>query len=413
MGQTPERYHALDFLRAVAMLLGIALHAALSFTDRPVPFWPVRDVERSPAADVFVYTVHEFRMQTFFLLAGFFGCLLYHRYSLGGMLRHRCKRILVPFVLALLLVGPVLQAIWMLGDPSALRFVGLPAPEPGQTRWDAIAQHFASGAFLAKLRPWHLWFLYYLCMLFLVMVPLLWLGRRVAGTAFAECIDAGFRRLAVLRGKSFVLAVVFIPLLWGSRFWAVDTPEAWPVHPDVLAYYFVFFAFGWMLFRHRELLGAFAARWRSALLLGNLLVLPVMLGLFVAGLPLRDSPDADPAKLIVLKTGVIYLGGVYSWLMVGGLTGAFLHWFGRERAWVRYLADSAYWCYLIHLVPVVLLQMAVAQLEIPGPVKFVAVLAGSMAVLLLSYQLAVRYTVIGSILNGPRKKNLTSPAPLP
>src|SRR5438309_10532055 len=95
----PDRYHALDTLRAFAMFLGIALHAGLSFTTTRVPFWPVYDNDTFILADVFLIAVHDFRMQLFFLLAGFFGCLLYQRYGLLGMLRHRVCRVLVPLAL--------------------------------------------------------------------------------------------------------------------------------------------------------------------------------------------------------------------------------------------------------------------------------------------------------------------------
>src|SRR5436309_2746219 len=106
-----DRYHALDSLRGFAMLLGVVLHAAISFMASPPAFWPVRDNDPTPLADVFLIAVHDFRMQVFFLLAGFFGCLLYQKYGLAGMTRHRLKRVAVPFVLALLLVVPTVQAV--------------------------------------------------------------------------------------------------------------------------------------------------------------------------------------------------------------------------------------------------------------------------------------------------------------
>ena len=82
-----ERYHSLDSLRALAMFLGIMLHGMVSFADLRVPFWPAHDVERSKVPDLFMFLVHDFRMQTFFLLAGFFGCMLYQRFHLVGMLK--------------------------------------------------------------------------------------------------------------------------------------------------------------------------------------------------------------------------------------------------------------------------------------------------------------------------------------
>jgi hypothetical protein len=47
--------------------------------------------------------------------------------------------------------------------------------------------------------------------------------------------------------------------------------------------------------------------------------------------------------------------------------------------------------------------MAVRAWPLPGGVKFLLVLGGVIAVLLVSYQWCVRPTIIGRILNGPRR----------
>ena len=98
------------------MFLGILLHGAISFTDPKTPFWPVHDSENSLATTLIVMVVHDFRMQIFFVLAGLFGCLLYQRDHLLGMLRHRLNRIAVPFALGLVTLIPILQIIWLCGD---------------------------------------------------------------------------------------------------------------------------------------------------------------------------------------------------------------------------------------------------------------------------------------------------------
>jgi hypothetical protein len=48
------------------------------------------------------------------------------------------------------------------------------------------------------------------------------------------------------------------------------------------------------------------------------------------------------------------------------------------------------------------LQVAVSSLDWPWPVKFAAILAVAFPVLFASYQLLVRYSVIGTVLNGRR-----------
>src|SRR5436190_2071248 len=94
-----ERFHSHDALRASALLLGIALHATMSFLPgfRELS-WPISDVETSTSMGVFFFVVHIFRMATFFLVAGFFARLLFHRLGPGGFIRNRLRRIALPLL---------------------------------------------------------------------------------------------------------------------------------------------------------------------------------------------------------------------------------------------------------------------------------------------------------------------------
>ena len=74
----PERFHALDATRAFALLLGVVFHAAGSFVPSPSGA-AIVDASASSGFYWFFSTSHTFRMQLFFLIAGFFGHLLYHR----------------------------------------------------------------------------------------------------------------------------------------------------------------------------------------------------------------------------------------------------------------------------------------------------------------------------------------------
>ena len=62
----PRRYD-LDALRATAMLLGIVLHAGLSFTPFP---WAVQDERQSGFFWFLFAAIHGFRMPVFFVLNG-------------------------------------------------------------------------------------------------------------------------------------------------------------------------------------------------------------------------------------------------------------------------------------------------------------------------------------------------------
>jgi peptidoglycan/LPS O-acetylase OafA/YrhL len=395
-----ERYHSLDFLRAVAMFLGILLHGMMSFMDTVIPFWPARDDEHSQAADLFVFVVHIFRMQTFFLLAGFFGCLLYERYGLGGMIRHRFLRIVVPFGLAVILVGPTLQAIWQFGDAAALRYI-VPEMDTSRPVEENLAELFLTGRFLTRLPLAHLWFLYYLIFLFALMIPCVLVGRAFARTALGTRMRSGLRRLLALPGKSLILALPTALLVLPMKVWGfVDTPEGWTPSMRILVYYFFFFAFGWLLWGQRDLLHAFTRRWAYSLLLGNAIVLPATLALFFAALD-GILGKAEP-RGIGHQAALCYLTSLYTWLMVGGLMGAFRHYFSRERKWVRYLADASFWCYLWHLTVIIPMQIALVHAPLPGLVKFALIIGVAMTILLTTYEWCVRYTFIGAMLNGRR-----------
>lgn len=404
-----DRYHALDSLRGFAMFLGVLLHAALSFLQEPPPFWSVRDSAPTPLADAFVIAVHDFRMQLFFLLAGFFGCLLYQRYGLGGLLRHRLLRVAVPFALAVLLIVPTVQAVGLYveienvraesvrGVPSPLRAyaAGLVAANPSASTTQLVADFFLSGASYARVPLVHLWFLYYLLVFVAVVAIAAPLLGRLAGTRVLARFDAGFRCVIEGRGRVLVPVLVTFPFLLPMR-WIVETPMSWYPQVHIVGYYLLFFAFGWVLYRHRDLVPAFGRGWKVNLAVANVLVLPVMVWAIVAG----ATAERAGADVLGYKLGAHALEALYTWLMIVGLWGAFLHYFARERAWVRYLADSAYWCYLASLTPILVFQFAVKDWAAPGLLKCALVTGVTMLVLLASYEWLVRYTFVGAVLNG-------------
>ncbi len=412
-----DRYHALDSLRGFAMFLGVVLHVAISFMATPPAFWPVRDAEPTPLADVFLIAVHDFRMQLFFLLAGFFGCLLYQRYGLGGMTMHRVKRVALPFVLALVFVIPTVQAaglyaeienvraVSVRGEPSPLRpfAADLVAANPDASTAQLVADYFLSGASFARFPLIHLWFLYYLLLFVVAVAVLSPLFGRLSGTRLLAGVDATFRRVVEGRGRVLIPALLTFPLMLPMK-WIVDTPTTWNPQWHIIGYYFAFFTFGWMLFRHRDLVPAFGRGWKLNLVLANVVVLPAVMGLILTGVGVEKA-GSDP---LAWKLGAFAASVLYTWLMIVGLWGGFLHWFSGASAWVRYLADSAYWCYLVSLTPIVALQFVVRDWPLPGLVKCTLVTVVTMAVLLASYEWCVRYTFVGAILNG--RKHRTRPA---
>ena len=66
------------------------------------------------------------------------------------------------------------------------------------------------------------------------------------------------------------------------------------------------------------------------------------------------------------------------------------------------MSDAPYWLYIMHMPVVVGLQVAFQFVPLPALAKVPIVLALAVLILVLSYDLMVRSTWIGALLNGRR-----------
>ena len=386
LAPAPPRFHALDAARGIALLLGVVFHGLESLTFAKT-FGPAQDTQGSVLLEAAYYSLHVFRMQAFFLLAGFFAHLLYHRRGAGPFVANRTKRLVLPLLLFWPLNYGLVAALWAW---SIHRASGLPA-----------AQAFARLPALYRLQGGvpllHLWFLYYLILLCAGVVLL-----RPAVARWADPAG-GLRRgadgaLAWAMGRwwgSPVLALATVgPMLRMASGFGVDTPEStlWPQWP-VLALYGLYFGWGWFLHRQPRLLDGLR-RFRAASLgLG----VAFIGALFV--LKLRyDFNDPAVAHWLPPAMNALYAFASMAWVWT--FVGYTLTFFSAPHPLVRYLSDSAYWGYLVHLPVVILFQILVAPYGWPWPAKLALILGPSFLVVMLSYRLAVRNTWLGLLLNG-------------
>ena len=150
------RRHDLDALRAAAMLLGIVLHAGLSFTPFP---WPVQDARQSESYGLLFAAIHGFRMPVFFLLSGFFTAMLWRRRGLRSLLSHRLRRVFLPFLLGLVTIVPAVN--WISGRAMASAFETKASAAGRDNIWTAardgdpaaVERHLADGADIEGIDP--------------------------------------------------------------------------------------------------------------------------------------------------------------------------------------------------------------------------------------------------------------------
>lgn len=384
---TAERLHALDAVRGFALLLGVVFHAGLSFTPGlPPGLWAINDTSPSPAIGMFVFVSHIFRMSLFFFIAGFFAHMVFHRKGARGFWTDRVKRILAPLVVGWIVLAPLLGVIWMWGLTKT--FGGtLPAPP-------ADAPPPPAGAFPLT----HLWFLYYLLILYAVVVGVRSLIAAIDRQgSIRRATDALVRGLVRTGAAVFVLPLPLIAAFYSQPTWllvlGIPTPDQ-SLIPQVISFvgYGTAVAFGWLVHRQVDLLGVWARQW------------PIHLGVAIAATLVCVSIVGAG---FVPATGWTKVGhaAAYS-LAIWGWSFAFIglamRFMAQPSASVRYVADASYWIYLVHLPVVVALQVLVGHLPWHWSVKFPLILVVSFAVLFASYRYLVRSTFIGQVLNGRR-----------
>ena len=86
-----ERIYSLDSLRAIMMLLGLVLHAAITYgAINYERSWELKDPNDVHFLnDLIVIIIHAFRMPVFFVVAGFFGALLFYESTPQTMIKNR------------------------------------------------------------------------------------------------------------------------------------------------------------------------------------------------------------------------------------------------------------------------------------------------------------------------------------
>lgn len=360
-----DRLHYMDHLRALAMLAGVFFHAALAFSPLMQGFFPTADRQSSVWVDVLAWALHLVRMPLFFLVAGFFAAWVIQRRGGTAFARQRVRRIALPFLVAWPLVWLSLSAsvVWAVDN----------------------VQH--PSAFLVMVREWmqmddppqaplgtsHLWFLYYL----LLLAVLHWVART---------LDMA-RAVRGLLARHPAWLLLGLPVLLVPALASVSAPHPAPegLLPQfwALGFYGAFYALGTLM--HGQ--PSWLERARACLpwlIAGSGVLYALFLWRLSVELPGATQPTASwPMAALEACLSV--------WLTVLCLV-AGQRLFNRPSATMQYLAQSAYWTYLLHLPLLFALQFALMDLAWAWPLKFLVASAVTLAGCLLSYQLLVRHT---------------------
>lgn len=378
------RLHGLDGLRGSMMLLVAATHVACSHIVGAAD-WPIVD-EPSLSISIIGYLATLFTMNVFLFLGGYFGKAQYDAKGRRSFIVDRTIRIALPLIVFWPVLRLMLYSIYVWADQVVIASGKQPPAHPVND----IATYLM-----------HLWFLYFICLCYIVAIivrslpsmPLEWLDRLVAA--------AGRYRVLALLCALPLNSAILLTTHW-QPWIGIPTPAFLPL-PNLYALvgYGTAFAAGWIVRRQPEVLDLIANAW----LLNMLLAIVATL----TNLYLLATVTPTPIKLTIgerLLFGPSYALAAWGWTL--GLIGLVLRWVRQRSPIASYIGSASYWVYLMHIPVVCSIQILLYPLDWSPWAKFAVNASVSLAISLLSYNLFVRNSWIGSWLNG-RKSPRVAP----
>ena len=469
----PARYFALDGVRATAMLLGVYYHALMFGGMRGGgPGFGPPGVEGGGGSMAVQDWLHSFRMPLFFLISGFFCRMMLEKYGTRGYLARRWTRIGLPLLFGLFVIVPVYQLTRSGpggggGPPRGGPGGAMPAPPPGfvppplarfdkdgdgslsEAEWKEARASFGGpggpgpgfgrgpgmgpggpppfgarggeigdkvfGAASRLFRLEFLWFLWYL-LVFGTIAPFLagGVGRVVSRLpGGGDGLGRGVARFGLL---PLALGLASAPLLMsttGFGGWSLGlasgifrgVPDfAFHLEPD-MPFYASYFLTGWWVHRRRETLPDLGRLWLPCLAVG------LAAHAEASALSSAYSRQTGLPNYSLLRTlgyAVYAVGGAYT---AFAFLGFFLKHVDRPSRAGRYLADTAFWVYMVHLPLLGPVLAAFGGLGLPWWARGVLVASATTAVALLLFEALVRPTPLFRLF-GPPPARRPEPEPV-
>lgn len=377
--KTRERFHYMDNLRAIALILGVIYHASLAYSPFMANLWFAADQNNNAIFDILGHWLHLFRMPVFFIIAGFFACLLIENKGIKSFLKHRTKRVLLPFIVFFpLLAGLFLHALkWGSQFPETL--------PPIFTLFEQVKDLPPS--------TMHLWFLWNLFG-FSVLLSFLMFFKRVMLSVLKTLTNKWF--------LLFILPLLITPALY-SQFAPFPAPEKFIPQFWSYGFYGILFLVGAGIFINQTVIKQLIPFTRYLLataIISYIIFWQLMPPALTIEQVIKFSQDGA-IKVCGVKHLIHVLAqsiSVVYWSLLALIFAS--RYLDHANKFTRYITDSSYWVYLVHVPVLLYIQMPLLSLDISIFLKFIIGVTITLIVSFASYQILVRFSFIGKLLNG-------------
>jgi peptidoglycan/LPS O-acetylase OafA/YrhL len=380
------RIHYFDWLRAIAVLGIVVYHALLPFAS---PAWFIRNREQSDLLMAVLSVFQTFGLPVLFLVAGASARFALQTRPVRAFLAERAARLLVPFVVGSLLMGPPVGYVSGLHNGTwSGSFLAFVAAYPRIVLGYNPDAGFSPVLLVAF--GVHLWFLAWLFLYAALGAPLFAFLSSARGRPSVDALG----RLARWRGATLLFAApITLPILALYAHGVPGRLDWW-----AFGWFGVVFVVGYLLYSDDRLLAA-ARRDRVPALVA------AVLG--SVALSVLDFPRwaAQPQSYSATYFLMLSLSGLTGWAWTLALLGLGMRAGFMQRPLPAYAAEGTLPLYILHLPIVVAFSFLVVGWPLGLRMKILVNVALGLGASLLAAAAAFRLPVLPSLLGLRRKRS--------
>jgi len=370
------RRYDLDWLRAWAVLMLIFFHSAMWFNEWP---WHLKSPDLSFGLTVFTTILGVYQMPLLFLISGAGSWFALQFRSGGQYAVERLKRLVVPLVFGTFFIVPPQLYLERTAPAHDLSYGHSPLGQFHGSYFQWWPRHmFDGGVYPNGNFSWHhLWFLAYLFVLSLVLLPLFLRLKGEAGGRFRDGLAAWCAR----PGAIFLLALP--PALAAIMLDRVsaDVQSLWGDWKN-LTVYGLMVVYGFTIFSQPDFTRALARHYKWAWLLALLTL---------GALALIEMQPGEPEFATWLRwSGLATLRALNAWCFILGLLGLAQRFLNFTNRALPYVNEAVLPVYVLHQTVILLVGVHVVGLHLPLILRYAMVSLGSLAATLALYEVLVR-----------------------
>ena len=373
-----ERKYFIDWVRVLAFSLLILFHCAMPFVTVG---WEVKNDQQYDRLTSIVWWFHQWRLPLLFFVSGAGINFSLARRSVMRFAGERFVRLFIPLAFAMLFTIPLqVYFEWLQENKIAMSYA-----EFYPSVWNFVP--YPDGSLTWS----HLWFVVYLFVFCLLLMPLFGLFKIKAMERFKQWI-AG--KLA----HPVAAACLFIPLMVYYFTLFLDHPEQLNLFDDwfIFTFSLTLLFYGYMLSSSNKFWQT-CERYRYHYLAIAAVCIAVLFYEFWWDMRFPTQKDW---RLYVYGT----LNSVHIWFLIMAILGFARKHLNFSNRFLKYTTEAVYPFYILHQTIIVATGYYIVQWHIPSAIKFLLLVVCCFASIGILYHFIIKRFLLTRILYGLKPK---------